>query len=351
MKEKFTKKRIKQYVKDLPLDSELKRRIIMTTSCRDCDYIPKIENCGEIFVEKNITYQYMHNGIKIPEGCYHGRGITEIIKLLNGHHEPQEEKIFYEILKYIPSNGLMIELGSHWSYYSMWFQKNILQAKNYMIEPDPYNLQVGKINFLLNNMVGHFFNAFISDKSSNMEEFHCESDDKRRLIQKICVDDFIQDNIIERVDLLLADIQGYEYQMLLGAEQSIKNKKIRFIFISTHHKLISNDPIIHFRCIEFIKKYNGHIIASHTIAESFSGDGLIVASFFEEDRNINPIIISKNVYTNSLFGDKDHHLNEERKRKLNYDLFKLFRTYKIFISINFILKLIFNKIKSYLSKL
>ncbi len=302
-----------KYIETLPFDSELKRRIAMTCSCMDCAAIPKVEHAGEIFHEKDIHYQLMHNGIRVIEGCYHGRGVTEIIRLLKGHHEPQEEKAFNEILKYLTPHSLMVELGSHWSYYSMWLKKSIPSSINYMIEPDPSNLEVGKKNFEINQMKGQFFNAYVGDKSSPPSQFHCESDNEIRMIPQICIDDFVVTNKIERIDLLFVDIQGYEYKMLEGSRQSIKNGKIRFLFISTHHHLISNDPIIHQRCMAFLKEHNAHVIVSHSVAESYSGDGLIVVSFSEEDRKIPEIQISRNYPSNSLFREVEFDLEDARQ--------------------------------------
>ena len=85
----------KEYIKKLPLDVNLKNRITITTSCDDCAYIDKVKNAGEIFLKEKIPFQLMHNGIKVVLDGYHGRGIREIIFLLKGHHEPQEEKVFY----------------------------------------------------------------------------------------------------------------------------------------------------------------------------------------------------------------------------------------------------------------
>lgn len=41
----------------------------------------------------------MHNGVKVIAGGYYGSWMTEIIRLLQGHHEPQEERVFYENIK------------------------------------------------------------------------------------------------------------------------------------------------------------------------------------------------------------------------------------------------------------
>ena len=46
----------------------------------------------------------------------------------------------------------MIELGSYWSFYTIWFNKVVKNAKNYCIEPDIDNLTIGKKNAELNNV-------------------------------------------------------------------------------------------------------------------------------------------------------------------------------------------------------
>jgi len=303
----------KEYIKKLPLDAYLKNRITLTTSCNDCEYIPKVKNAGKIFPHEKIPYQLMHNGIKVVLDGYHGRGIREIIFLLKGHHEPQEEKIFYELLKHVKKNSIALELGSHWSYYSLWFNREIKGAVNYLIEPDPSNLEVGKLNFKINNAKGSFFNAFISDNSSQNLNFECESDNIIRKIQGVNVDDFLRKNKIDFLEMLLVDIQGFELKMLKGMVRSIREKKIRFLFLSTHHHSISHDPLIHEKCLDFLNQHNAHIIVSHTIFESFSGDGLIVASFDKNDTKLEKIDISRNFSGNYIF------------KPLSYDLDKAFK--------------------------
>ena len=302
-------------IQALPFDPELKRRIRMSVFCQDCDDLPKVSGAGQTFDGRGpnagdgpYRYQRMHNGLRVIEDCYHGKGITEIIRLLHGHHEPQEEKAFESVLAHFPPGSTMIELGSHWSYYSLWFNRHIKDAQNYMIEPDPANLEAGRRNFTINGLKGSFHNYSVGNVSLEARPFECESDNVIRPLEQICVDDFVEKNSIPFVDLLFADIQGYEFHMLQGAARSIREKRIRFIFVSTHHHLISHDPIIHHRCLEFIKDHGGHIILSHTISESFSGDGLIVASFDPRDRDFPEIKISRNYPTASLFREVEYDL-------------------------------------------
>ncbi len=293
-----------------PFSPEENRRIKMTISCSDSESIPKIPQAGEIFDGPDGPYQLMHNGIKITKDCYGGQWTTEIIRRLRGHHEPQEEKAFNEILKYIRPNATMLELGSFWSYYSLWFNKQIVNAQNYMIEPDPNNLAAGKRNFDLNSVKGSFLNAAIGKTSSDSIPFTCESDGQTRPMRIISVDDFVAREGITNIDLLLSDIQGFELEMLQGATRCIEQGLIRFLVISTHHHLFSNDPLTHQNCLYFLQAHGANILVEHKVSESFSGDGLIVASFGPEDQNLPKIEISRNDPANNLFRELEYDLHD-----------------------------------------
>jgi hypothetical protein len=282
----LTKQKIK-YISDI-YNNPMKRknqcyiRSALTISCNDCDYIPKVSNAGEFILHKNQQCQVMHNGTKIIRGCYcEGPDcpwMSEIITTLKGHHEPQEEKAFYEVLKTIPSNGKMLELGSFWAYYSMWFHKSIPNATNYMIEPSKRQLEIGKTNFALNDFKGHFTQAFVGAKT----EIPKDSQNARML----SVDNFMRTNNIDFLDIIHSDIQGAEYSMLLGAANTIQSKKVGYFFISTH------SDSIHRTCISFLKNHNFIIVAHHFPSESYSVDGLIVARAIYY-KGLNKISISK----------------------------------------------------------
>src|SRR5271167_3344686 len=95
-------------IESLPISADEKRRVAMTASCRDADYIPKVDGGGNVVDAGSYRYQVMHNGVRVLEDCYYGRWMTELIRLLRGHHEPQEEKIFYELLRHIPPGSTMV---------------------------------------------------------------------------------------------------------------------------------------------------------------------------------------------------------------------------------------------------
>jgi hypothetical protein len=86
------------------------------------------------------------------------------------------------------------------------------------------------------------------------------------------VKDFVQAKGIDQVDLLHADIQGFEYEMLCGCGDLITQRRIGFVFISSHSLKL------HFQCRKHLAQAGYMIIAEHTPKESYSDDGLIVAS-------------------------------------------------------------------------
>jgi hypothetical protein len=115
---------------------------------------------------------------------------------------------------------------------------------------------------------------------------------------------------LKKVDLLLADIQGAELAMLAGARRAIERGQIRFLLVSTHHHRISGDPVIHQKCLRFVREHGGHILAEHGIGESFSGDGLIAASFDPADRTLPAIHLSRNRTAEALFPEVEFDLDE-----------------------------------------
>jgi FkbM family methyltransferase len=265
---------------------EKKERVQITVSCKDCEYIPKVDHAGDIITPlgKGKSYQIMHNGIKVFTDSHYGEFMTEIITHLRGHHEPQEEKIFHEVLKVIPQKGVMLELGSFWAYYSMWFNKCIKNAQNYMIEPIEKVMLQGVANFELNGLRGDFTQASIGKESKEHIKFQ-HWDGVFYDISQVTVDDFLKKKGLNYVDILHADIQGVEYDMLMGAQNSLSAGRIGFIIISTHSEEL------HRQCLQFLLARNYKIIAEHSLSESYSVDGLI--SVCHKDKGFAKISISK----------------------------------------------------------
>lgn len=217
--------------------------------------IPRDSNAGRI-VNGNLI---MHNGIKVEPLSYYNYGMLKLLKDNTGVHEPQEEKIFQEVLNTLPSDKklTMLELGAYWSFYSMWFLREHPTARCVMVEPDRMNLYYGKANFKLNNMTGTFVQAGIGKE--------IEMDSPNLTVDQIC-----EQQGLEFLDILHSDIQGFEVEMLEGAKKLLSEKRVGYVFISTH----SNE--LHEQCYEVLKRYGFEMVASANLDESYSWDGVLV---------------------------------------------------------------------------
>lgn len=275
-------------------------RISMTTGCDDCRDIPKQPDAGKI---RDITpwpAQVMHNGVLVARDGYCGTWMTRIIEQLKGHHEPQEEKVFHEVVSSLQNATTMVELGAYWAYYSLWFLQRFPSGRTILVEPDPNFIEIGKFNYSLNGREGTFVQAAVASQPAEPSAFRCESDSVERKIPRISVDSLVDEFGLDRIDILLADIQGAELEMLRGLENTLRKRQLSTLFLSTHDQSISGDYLTHEKCLEWIKANGGHIIAEHCVEESFSGDGLIAASF--DARCKLTVAVSHNRAVNSLFG-------------------------------------------------
>lgn len=211
------------------------------------NHIPRHINAGKIIDNAIIA----HNGIKLTTNYY--GDFIKIMEKNKGVHEPQEEYVFKEVLKYIEPNSVMLELGSYWAFYSLWFNKEIPNARNFMVEPILENLECGKTNFKINEAIGTFIHNYVSK-------------------QHFTIKKFMEEYSINHINILHSDIQGEEINLLVESEEIFKNNKISYCFISTHSQHI------HLKCAETIKRYGYQIIAEADYDnQTFCSDGIIVA--------------------------------------------------------------------------
>jgi len=297
-----------------PRPEGIDRRVALTLSCRDTDRLPKVEGAGSVVDRDGHAVQIMHNGVLVHEGGYLGGWTTEIIEGLDGHHEPQEEVAFAEVLRLIrdagePDAPLIVELGSFWAYYSLWFLQEFPSGKAVCLEPDPRYLEVGRLNFALNDRQAEFVHGVIGDGSEQSITFEPESDlyalDQKYGpidVRQYSLDQLAQLGDSATIDVLLVDIQGAEVPLLEASLDRLRDGLVRYAVISTHHRSISGSFLTHQRTIELVEAAGGVVLAEHSVSESFSGDGLVVASFTASDPHP-PIPMSYARAKDSLFGE------------------------------------------------
>lgn len=216
--------------------------------------IEKVPEAGYVDNNRNVI---LHNGNRVPvegELAYY-KDFSDILIINRGVHEPLEEFCFQRLLPKIDApRPVMLELGSYWAHYSMWFLKRYANAHCFMIEPDPSNIKCGQNNFKINGFVGEFIQSFVGN-----------SDFK--------VDDFVLNREFKTIDLLHADIQGYEIEMLEGAAKCLNEKIVKYAFVSTHSQQL------HASVIKVLSDAGYRIEVSADVDhETTSSDGFVLAS-------------------------------------------------------------------------
>jgi hypothetical protein len=199
---------------------------------------------------------WLHNGNRVPvegEGAYYGR-LSEILIINRGVHEPLEEYVFQELMRILPDNPMMLELGAYWSHYSMWMKRLRPHSKVFMIEPSEENIKAGRANFARNGFDGEFIRSMVGRQSFK-------------------VDRFLSKHGYPRLDLLHSDIQGYETEMLEGCAESFRRELVDYAFISTHSEAL------HGEVVESLSRAGMRVeVSSGFDAETTSYDGFVFAS-------------------------------------------------------------------------
>jgi FkbM family methyltransferase len=285
----------------VPIIRTMEERTIITTLCRDADALPKVANAGAVVQQPDGTrVQIMHNGIRVIAGGYYGPWMQDLITRCHGHHEPQEEVLFAEIMKHLDARATMFELGGFWSFYSIWFLTQDRRRRAFIVEPDPAHLETGRTNARLNDCEAVFIPAFVGGSAAPPSPFTTEESGVV-VLPRVSVPDLMATHAIEHLDLLHCDAQGIELAVLESCVDLAAAGRLGWIVVSTHSHHISGDPLTHQRCLAVLRRSGAHILAEHDVHESFSGDGLIIAKFGAVPEGWRTPLISYNRYSESLY--------------------------------------------------
>lgn len=217
----------------------------------------KITRCPQAGVIDGYVIT-MHNGVRVCANGYYGSGNLNLLIENRGVHEPQEEYVFEQVVRLLPERPVMLELGAYWGFYSLSLLHARPRARCYLVEPERANMVSCKTNFRLNRRSGRFLAAAVGR----------EPQDRPKVVS---VGSLCAQWRIKHLDILHADIQGYELQMIEGAAGMLSQARIDYVFISTH----SNE--LHTDCKEALRRHGYIILADANLQETYSYDGLIVA--------------------------------------------------------------------------
>jgi FkbM family methyltransferase len=293
-------------------DPALAGRMLATVACADADVIPKVDGAGGSRDHQGTRVQVMHNGLLVEEGGYYGAWMAEVIRALRGHHEPQEEIVFHRILERLAADGgapVMIEFGSFWMYYGLWFCHALPRGRVVGLEPDPAWIDVGRRNAALNGYDDRvrFVQAAVGAEPGEPLAFEAESDGRIHDVPQHDLASLLAETGLDRVDLVLADVQGAETLLIDRARGDFEAGRVRFLIVSTHHHTISGDPLTHQNALRNLLDAGAHVIAEHAVGESVSGDGLIAVSFDPRDKDFT-VPVTHARYRDSFAGEVEYDL-------------------------------------------
>ena len=277
------------------------RRVAMTVRCRDTDAIPKVADAGRVIDHQSWRVQVMHEGTLVVAGCYDGEWTTPIVRKLRGHHEPQEELVFHHLLHACRPGTLMIEVGAFWAYYTNWWLGAVPGSRAVCVEPDANNLAVGQRNLAINGRTATWVRASVGKAAAPATSFVQYSDKAAVSVPCHSLESLLDSLGRPAVEMLHLDCQGAEFPFLGSIDRAAEEGLLRFVVVSTHHESISGSPTTHGDCVRLLQDRGAAILCEHTIDESFSGDGLVVASFRPADAAIPVPAISRNTPRKALF--------------------------------------------------
>ncbi len=240
----------------LGLDGEWTARIAVTVSCPDNTRLHRIADAGLI---RNGTLM-MHNGLQVLAESYYGYRMCKLLVENRGVHEPQEELVFSRILPAIDSGATMLELGSYWAFYSMWFRRDVKDSRCICVEPVEQNRRMGERNFRLNGLDGVFLPGYVGSLETVAPDG----------VPVVTVDATCRRQGVERLAILHMDVQGAELEALRGATRMLAEERIDYVFVSTH----GNE--LHAKARELLMSLGHRVVADADCDDSFSQDGILV---------------------------------------------------------------------------
>lgn len=156
-------------------------------------------------------------------------------------HSNGEKTVLIKISKFNPL--IIIDGGANIGEYSLLVNKIIPNCKIYAFEPVESTFQKllgNKKDFDNINPIkkGLFketcltsINLFNSDEHSSLYDIQglTNGSNQKQIIELVRGDEFLKENKLDFVDFLKLDIEGAEYDALIGFEKSIKNGRIKVI--------------------------------------------------------------------------------------------------------------------------
>lgn len=195
------------------------------------------------------------NGHKMYQDPHQPLGFINYDLIINGLWEPSETNYFIQAIK---ENDTVLDIGANLGYFTLLFARQVGSlGKVYAFEPEPNLFSLLQKNVKINHYQNvTLINKAVSSQNSSLKLYLSENNigdhriydaaDGRKFqeINSIKLDDYFANDIPE-IQLIKMDIQGAEYEALLGMTNLIRqNKTLEIVteFSPYHLKFAGVEP-------------------------------------------------------------------------------------------------------------
>ena len=174
-------------------------------------------------------------------------------------------------------------------------EQKYINDKNLYLNNVAVGEKKGNLEFNINAISGHssFKNLIPNTTWIKKRSSEFKIDDKNYTVKKvnaeiITLDDYVDEKNLTNIDILKIDTQGFEDKVLLGAQNLLKNNKIKFIQLELIFSEIYESPLQ----IYDVEKI---LIPNNYKLFGISGSGSLISNYIYQS---NFIYISNDTYEN-----------------------------------------------------
>lgn len=173
---------------------------------------------------------------------------------------------FNLIKSIVKKEDICFDIGANNGYYSVWFS---LYGFVHSFEPNEKSFNRLLQNINVNKIENVEANNFGIGGEKGVAKFTLNKDIQNHIligktnidsveIRIDTVDNYLLENNIERIKFLKIDVEGFEFDVLLGAQNALKNKKIEIIQLEINNSIV-NSGHTEIELIDFLKAYGYHL--------------------------------------------------------------------------------------------
>jgi FkbM family methyltransferase len=163
---------------------------------------------------------------------------------------------FNLIKNYLKPSDEVFDVGTNMGFYTIWMSQFIGKGKIHSFEPDSGNFERLQQNIDLNNLQNQVTanqaaasdqDAILSFTSGLDGENHIADSDLKNTvsIQSQKIDSYIQQySITSSIAYMKVDVEGFEYAVLKGADNVLRNKQIEIIQLEINKTIVNSGKTI-----------------------------------------------------------------------------------------------------------